>query len=154
MDGSCHWKKDPETPNSNSMAFESHLGPHVVPMDAKAPVGRGAAATPKQLLLAAITGCTAMDVIGYLKKHRELPDDFKISITTDDSPDHPVVFKTVKLVYELTGQGSPATIISAVEKSMSQYCGVSAMISKACPITFEIKHNGQNIHQGRANFTT
>ncbi len=153
MEGSCHWKIDPQGKSPSSMAFDAHLGSFVVPMDAKAPIGRGTAATPKQLLLAAITGCTAMDVIGYLKKHRELPEDFKISIATEESTQYPVVFTSVKLVYSLTSKGTAEKIIESVEKSMTQYCGVSAMIAKACPITYDIHLNGQSIHRGTAKFS-
>ena len=43
-------------------------------------------------------------------------------------------------------------LIDAVEKSQTLYCGVSAMIAKACPITYRVLLNGAQIHEGCARF--
>jgi putative redox protein len=147
MEASTTWKKE------HGLKFYSELGTHTVPMDAKAPIGRGEAPTPKQLLLAAITGCTGMDVIAHLKKVREVPDYMEIKISTQDSTSHPVIFQKVHLTYSLKSSGSPEAILEAINKSMTQYCGVSAMISKVSPISYEVHLNDQHIGQGVASFS-
>jgi uncharacterized OsmC-like protein len=48
----------------------------------------------------------------------------------------------VRLVYSLSGQINPEHAKEAVAKSMSLFCGVSAMIAKETPISYEIQVNG------------
>lgn len=148
MEALTRWQKDQQ-----GLKFDAQLGIHTVPMDAKAPIGRGEAPSPKQLLLGAITGCTGMDVIAHLKKVKEVPELMEIKISTQDSASHPVVFEKVHLVYTLNSSGTAEAIMTAVRKSMTQYCGVSAMISKVCTISYEVHLNGHQIGEGIAAFS-
>ncbi len=135
------------------MQFTSSVGEHSVLMDTKAPIGTDKALSPKQLLLAAITGCTAMDVVAYMRKHKQEVKAFCIEAdapTTEGS--YPVIFKEVHLQFFLDGNIDPAKAIDAVTLSETKYCGVSAMIAKTVPIRFTIFVNGTNVHQGTAKF--
>ena len=142
---STEWKE--------KMLFTSGAGEHSVLMDTKAPIGTDKALSPKQLLLSAITGCTAMDVVAYMRKHKQELKEFRIEAdaqTTEGS--YPVIFKEVHLQFFLDGNIEPAKAIDAVTLSETKYCGVSAMVSKVVPIRFTIFVNGTNVHQGQAKF--
>lgn len=134
------------------MSFDAELGKHVVPMDAKAPVGSDSAASPKQLALAGVAGCTAMDVIALLRKYRQEVTSFSMDADAPTTETHPSVFKEVHLTYRLDGTIEPAKAMEAVELSMTKYCGVSAMIAKACPIRYTVLVNGQEVGRGEARF--
>lgn len=108
--------------------------------------------TPKELVLAGIAGCSAMDVISLLHKYKQPVKHFHIESETDTSEGHPSVFTKVTLKYRLEGEIDADKYKEAVHLSMTKYCGVSAMISKACPIFYEIYLNGQLIHHDRAQF--
>ncbi len=56
----CDW--------TGKFKFGANINDLGVAMDAVKPFGDETAPTPKNLVLAALCGCTGMDVIGFLKK--------------------------------------------------------------------------------------
>lgn len=135
------------------MHFTSAFGEHAVAMDARAPLGTGKAPSPKQMVLAGICGCTGIDVAGLLRKHKQEPASFVIEAkAAQTTGEPPTVFKMVHLVYKTTGKVDPAVLLDAVEQSMTKHCGVSAMIAKACPITYDVEHEGKRVGSGAARF--
>lgn len=137
------------------MEFDGQVDDHNVPMDAKAPLGKGSAATPKELVALGLGGCTAMDVIALLKKHKQPPTSFRVDVEVQPSSGaHPVVFDEAFLSFIVDGDVDAATLTEAVQLSQTKYCGVSAMLSKALPIHYRIVLNGNEIGTGSANFKT
>jgi putative redox protein len=109
--------------------------------------------SPKELLLSALASCTAMDVVALLGKHRQKPEQFSISAEGNLSEGgHPKVFTGVKLVFEVTGTVEPQVVVDSVHASQTLFCGVSAMLSRAFPITYDILVNGTQVGSGEANF--
>ena len=91
---------------------------HWVPMDTTTDAGGfGAAGKPLELVLLALGGCTGMDVVHILRKKR-------------------VPF--IHLVYRFGGVAEKDGL-EAARLSQEKYCVVSAMLAKACPITYECK---------------
>jgi putative redox protein len=122
-------------------------------MDAKAPIGQGSALTPKELVLAGLCGCTAMDVIALMRKHKQNVKRFSVKADAGMSEGgHPVVFTAATLTFELDGDVDPSMALDAVRLSQTQYCGVSSMLSKAFPIRWELVVNGTSAGQGQAEF--
>jgi putative redox protein len=99
--------------------------------------GSNAGVRPKELLLLALAGCTASDVVSILSKKRTPLDDFEINIKADISDEHPQVFTKIDLEYVFYGKDLNAKDIErAIELSQTKYCAVTAMLEKAV----EIKH--------------
>jgi len=122
-------------------------------MDAKAPIGQGSALTPKELVLAGLSGCTAMDVIALMRKHKQKVTRFDVKVDASVSDGgHPVVFTSATLTFELDGEVDPSVALEAVKLSQTKYCGVSSMLSKAFPIRWELLVNGTSVGQGQAEF--
>lgn len=138
---------------TGGMEFTASSENNTVTMDAKAPLGQAKAMTPKELVASGLAGCTAMDVIALLKKHKQVFDTFEISTeVTPSNSGHPIVFKEVLLTFKVTGNVEPAVLIESVQLSQTKYCGVSAMLSKAVPINYEILLNGESIKKDKAKF--
>lgn len=139
----------------DGMEFEGAAGPHVVRMDAKAPVGKNSGATPKELVAMGLGGCTAMDVIALLKKYKQPPQSFQVDVEVQSSATgHPAVFEKAVLSFLVNGKIDSDKLIEAVTLSQTKYCGVSAMLSKAFVIEYKIVLNGTEIATGTANFET
>ena len=134
------------------MQFEVKAESHSITMDTHAPMGSDSALNPKQLLLAAISGCTAMDVVALLKKHKQPIDAFQVEAEGTLTEKYPIVFNEIKLNFKLTGQIEPEKFIEAVTLSQTKYCGVSAMVSKGVPISYVIELNRKAIGSGKADF--
>ncbi len=126
---------------TEGMVFDSFVYGHHVRMDAEREFGgndRGQ--RPKFLLLAAVSGCTGMDVMSILKKMQVKVDVFTITADADVADDHPRVFTKIHLVYEFRGKDLPLEKLHrACELSQERYCSVAAMLKKACPVTYEVK---------------
>ena len=134
------------------MLFTAEADSHSVVMDAKAPFGSESALTPKQLVLAAACGCTGMDIVGLLKKHKQPMEEFTIEAAAKTHEGHPAVFEEMELIFRLTGPIDSKTLIEAVQLSQSKYCSVSAMLAKAMPIHYKIFLNSELIGSGSAKF--
>lgn len=128
------------------MTFESVDGEHSVSMDTKPPIGSNTAMTPKQLVVAGLSGCTAMDVIALMRKHKQPVERFEMEAEVEkSSAGYPEVFTSATLIFRLTGQLDAQKVQEAVRLSQTKYCGVSAMLSDSFPIHYRIELNGQPI---------
>jgi putative redox protein len=131
---------------TEKMKFEASADGLSIPMDAKSPIGNDSALTPKQLMIAGLAGCTAMDVVAYLRKHKQPLEHFEVETTVEKSTGgYPEVFTAANLIFKLKGQVDSARVIEAVTLSQTKYCGVSAMLSKAFPVRYRIELNGAPI---------
>lgn len=124
----------------SGMYFMGMLDGFEVPIDADKSVGGdGRGPKPKGLMLTALAGCTAMDVISILRKMKIEPEAFSVETEADLTEDHPKVFKAIRIVYRLKGKGiEREKVRKAVELSQEKYCGVSAMLKMAAPIDCDI----------------
>lgn len=135
----------------DAMLFEGVTDSHSMLMDAKAPIGKGTAPTPKELVGLGLAGCTAMDVAALLKKHKQQPQSFEIAVEIVTSVGkQPAIFESAMLTYRVLGPVDPAVLSEAVMLSQTKYCGVSAMLSKAFPIRYRVELNGAEISSGQA----
>jgi putative redox protein len=135
------------------MAFDATARGHVVTIDSRSPVGADGGQSPKELLLASIGGCTAMDVAGILRKARQKPTRIDVRVEADlPSGPHPRVFTRANLTFVVDGEVEVATVVEAVRASQTLYCGVTAMLSRAFPIHYDVIVNGANAASGQADF--
>ena len=89
----------------DGMAFDVELQGHRFTVDASSEFGgRDLGPRPKALLLPALAGCTAMDVVSILDKMRVRFDAFNVEVNGELSADHPKVFQTLHIVYRLRGE--------------------------------------------------
>lgn len=146
--------------HESGMSFKGLVRGHTVLMDAKAEHGgtdRGP--SPKELLLESILGCTAMDIVSLLKKHRIEPLYFKLIAEGETTETYPKIFQSIELVFDLQvryddPETERARVLEAAALSMSKYCGVSAMIAPTSPIYYTIRINGEIEYRGEADFPT
>lgn len=127
------------------MKLEGESRGFVTQMDSKPPFGDDQAATPKELVLQGLCGCTAMDTLALLKKYKQTVTHLSVSAQTELSAGHPSVFTDIQLVYEVNGPEDLDKVKEAVELSRSKYCGVIAMLEKNSQVQYKIIFNGQPI---------
>ena len=96
--------------------------------------------TPMELVLIALCGCTASDVIGVLRKKREPFTSLEVSAEGQRAEDYPQVYTDIKLTYRVGGKVSPKAVEDAVRLSKEKYCSVSAMLAKTAKITIHIEY--------------
>ena len=85
--------------------------------------------TPIDALLAALAGCTAMDVASILRKKRQSAASYEIEVDGDRAEEHPRVFTAVRIEHRVRGAVEPEALRRSIELSATTYCPVSAMLS-------------------------
>jgi len=123
------------------MAFEVEVNGHKIIIDADEKVGgENMGPRPKPLMLAALGGCTAMDVVSILRKMRVNFENVNVKVDGELTEEHPRHFYKIHLTYEFTGRDLPVEKLEkAVNLSQDKYCGVSYSYMKAMELTHEIK---------------
>ncbi len=111
-------------------------------MDAgEADGGHDSALRPMQLLLAALGGCSAIDLISILRKQREPLKDLKITVTGErEAGKVPALYTEAHVHFKLYGDINPDKAERAVELSVEKYCSVAKTLEKSATVThsFEI----------------
>ncbi len=132
--------------HTDGMAFTTELDGHRFTIDA-APEHGGAdtGPRPKPMLLTALGGCTAMDVVSILKKMRQSWTKLEVSVDAELTDDHPRMFESYDVRFEVEGPVDPGRLARAVALSRDRYCGVSAMLRAHAPVRVEVRLNGELI---------
>jgi len=99
------------------------------------------AGTPMELVLIALCGCTASDVVGVLRKKREPFTSLEVSAEGERAEGYPAVYTDIKLKYRVGGKVSHKAVEDAVRLSKEKYCSVSAMLQKTAKIAIEIEYD-------------
>ncbi len=110
---------------------------HAVVMDTAA---EKTASTPMELVLIALCGCTASDVVGILRKKREPFTGLEVRAEGVRASGYPAVYTEIKLTYRVAGEVSAKAMEDAVRLSKEKYCSVSGMLEKTAKITYTIEH--------------
>jgi putative redox protein len=131
MIASVEWKQ--------GMIFEgrSESG-QTVTLDATAEHKAGV--SPMEAVLAALCGCTSVDVVSILQKKREPITGLTVSATAEQAPAPPRVFTHIHLVYRIAGKVTQKAAEDAVALSKGKYCSVSLMLEKAVEIDYSIEY--------------
>ena len=85
--------------------------------------------TPIDALLAALAGCTAMDVASILRKKRQSAASYEVEVDGDRADEHPRVFTAIRVEHRVRGAVEPEALRRSIELSATTYCPVSAMLS-------------------------
>jgi putative redox protein len=110
---------------------------HSVVMDTAA---EKTANTPMELVLIALCGCTASDVVGILRKKRETFTALEVRAKAERADGYPAVYTSIHLTYVVRGEVSKKAMEDAVRLSKEKYCSVSAMLEKTAKITYAIEY--------------
>jgi len=110
-------------------------GGHSVLLDGDNKAGN----SPMELVLIALCGCTAFDVVSILQKKREPFTAVEVSAEAEKAADPPRVFTDIKLHYRVAGNVARKAVEDAVRLSEERYCSVAAMLNKTARITYEIQ---------------
>jgi putative redox protein len=95
---------------------------------------------PMQVLLAAMGGCSSIDVINILKKQRQDLTDIKITVTGEREKDVvPSLYTDVHAHFKLFGNIDPDKAEKAVSLSMEKYCSVVKTMEKTAKITYSFE---------------
>jgi len=130
-----------ETRWLEEMAFETEVNGHKIILDADTQFGgKNRGPRPKPLMLSALGGCTAMDVISILEKMHVKVDGLNVIVEGELGEEQPVKFEKMHVIYEFKGKNLPfEKLKKAVDLSEEKYCGVRASYKKIMELSSEIR---------------
>jgi putative redox protein len=96
--------------------------------------------SPMELVLIALCGCTASEVVGILRKKREPFTSLEVHAAGERADDFPKVYTSIRVTYRVGGNVTPKAMEDAVRLSKEKYCSVSAMLEKSAKIEFVIEN--------------
>lgn len=110
---------------------------HEIVMDAGLAVGgNDSGPRPMELILTALCGCTAMDVISILRKKRQAISGLEVRAHADQNNAHPHVFTDIHLEYIVTGKDiDPKAVERSIKLSSDIYCPAQAMLGQVANMT-------------------
>jgi putative redox protein len=130
---------------AEGMHFDGTIDSFHIALDAEEDVGgTGAGPQPHRLLLLALAGCTAMDVISILRKKRQQVNGLTVAVQGIRAEQHPKIYTQIEVFYRVQGTNvDPHAVERAIELSRTQYCPVMATLSKVGDVTtrYEIKES-------------
>ncbi len=110
--------------------------------------GNGSGFRPMQTLLAAVCGCSSVDIISILKKQRQSLESLEIDIDGQRQEGvEPSLWKKIEIEFRLQGQIDPSKAYRSVDLSLKKYCSVAETLRVAgAEITFKVLLNGVEVN--------
>ncbi len=99
--------------------------------------GENAGLRPMETLLAALAGCSSMDVIKILKKQRQRLERLEVEVDAVRADAVPAVFTKIHLRFKAHGAVDLQKLEKAVALSVEKYCSVSKMLQATVEISAE-----------------
>ena len=133
------------------MQFDALVNGHTIVMDGPEKVGgKDSGPIPKPFVLTALAGCTGMDVAAILRKAEKNPYEFDMKVIGEISKRAPIEYIAIHVIYDFKGSvENKEAALNAVNDSQEKYCGVSSMLKKALPVTWEVNYNGMQIFNNK-----
>jgi putative redox protein len=121
---------------SGDMRFGVTSGPNALVIDGNGDAGPSST----QVLLVALAGCMAIDVVTILRKGRHELRTLRATITGERAPEPPRRFVSVSLGFHIGGPVPAAAVDRAIALSRETYCSVWHSLRQdiELTITFDI----------------
>lgn len=104
--------------------------------------GHGKGMRPMQLLLTAVGGCSAIDVIMILKKQKQNIKSFEVEVEGErEKIEEYSLFRDIVLHFKIKGDVDFDKAERAVKLSLEKYCSVSKTLEPTAKISYKLTVN-------------
>ena len=108
----------------------------VVKLDSTSDKAAAIGASPLELVLQALGGCTAMDIISILRKMRRTITALTSDINAERREEYPRIFTHIQIHFKLVSPDTTENELErAIKLSEEKYCSVSGMLQPTVKIT-------------------
>jgi putative redox protein len=103
-------------------------------------------ASPMELLLMAVGGCNAIDIVSILKKQRQHITGYHIEVEgTRKEVRQAKPFESIHVSIHLEGDIDKAKAERAAQLSFDKYCSVSITLEGAVDVTYDVYVNNEKV---------
>lgn len=100
--------------------------------------GSGLGIKPMELLLMALAGCMAMDIVSILKKKRADLRRLRAEVDGDRSPADPKRFTDIRVRFLANKEVRLEDLKRSMELSRDKYCSVAGTLANAPKVVYEV----------------
>ena len=118
---------------------ENHLG-HQVEL-CNSSIKNPSSASPMELVLMAISGCSSIDIVHILKKQNLTIEDLQVETLGTRKETEPKLFTEINLLVKLKGEIPAKKALRAAQLSFEKYCSVSKMLDQTVKINYQVELN-------------
>mgnify|MGYP000134679477 CR=1 FL=1 len=117
---------------------------HIVNVDNRSEFGGDdLGASPMEVVLMGVAGCSAIDMISILKKQRQEISSFQAKVEGDRvQVGEAKPFKDIHVVFYLEGPINEEKAARAAQLSFEKYCSVSKTLEPTASINYKVVLNG------------
>lgn len=100
--------------------------------------GKDLGARPMELVLMGTGACSAIDIVLFLRKGRQVITDCVVEMEGERAAEDPKVFTRIHFHYVVSGTKLAVSQVErAITLSKDKYCSATAMMAKTAAITFD-----------------
>ena len=104
--------------------------------------------SPMELLLMAVGGCNAIDIVSILNKQKQHIDNYKVEVEGERvNVKEAKPFKSIVVYIYLEGDIDPKKALRAAELSFTKYCSVSLTFAGSIDISYEVYVNENKVEK-------
>lgn len=102
--------------------------------------GKNSGPRPMELLIMGLAGCSSIDVIMILNKHRIEVKDYSVDVQADrEKVEEANLFKKIHMKFFVKGDFQESQVKRAIDLSLEKYCSVAKTLEKTATITYELE---------------
>lgn len=131
--------------SSTKFIAENSMG-HSVSME-NSSVENPSAASPMELVLMAIAGCSSIDIVHILEKQKLKITHLEVNVNGTRRDEIPRYFTAIDLEVIINGEISASKAMRAIDLSFNTYCSVSKMLEKSTEINYSLILNGEKVEK-------
>jgi putative redox protein len=101
--------------------------------------GEGRGMRPMELLLAALSSCSAMDVLHILRKQKQPIEHLEIHVDGLRADAVPAPFREIEMVFKVRGDVDEHKLQRAVQLAVEKYCSVGVSLDPKIKVSWRVE---------------
>ena len=124
----------------NNFGMKATAGHHEIMLDSSPQEegGSNKGATPMQLMLIALAGCSTIDIVHILRKGRYEITSYESEVIATRREEMPRIFNEITLMITLETDAPDEVLNRAIVLTKTKYCSAFAVLEASCPVEISV----------------
>lgn len=118
----------------NNFGMKARAGNHEILLDSQEEGG----ASPMQLMLISLAGCSTIDLIHILRKGRYEITSYASEVIATRREEMPRIFNAITLLITLETDAPDEVLNRAIALTKTKYCSAFAVLEASCPVEISV----------------
>lgn len=118
----------------NNFGMKAKAGNHEILLDSQEEGG----ASPMQLMLISLAGCSTIDLIHILRKGRYEITSYASEVIATRREEMPRIFNAITLLITLETDAPDEVLNRAIALTKTKYCSALAVLEASCPVEVSV----------------